>query len=413
MLHEIGKTRRTERKALEESNRAKNRFLARMSHEIRTPITAIMGTSEMQLRGKSMPPHTEEAFIKVYDASKTLLNIVNDILDFSKIESGKMPLLIKEYDTTQLANDVSHLHLIYLDNKNLNFTLHVDKQLPIKLKGDLLRIRQIINNLMTNAFKYTESGSIDLSIRRQEHDNKGFITLLIAIEDTGMGMSKEQIEKIQEENNEYMRWHEQERPYVSGTGLGLSIVYSMMQMMNADIVIDSELGVGTIVTISIPQEIVDTAVIGETVAKKLQNFEINNHFNKDDFNFETEQMPYGTVLVVDDVDTNLYVAQAMLEAFGLKVELVVSGELAIEKIKQGNVYDIIFLDHMMPGMDGMEVAKKLRSMQYHQPIVALTANAIKGQAEIFMDNGFSGFMSKPIDIKILYSYLIRFVKNKE
>jgi len=395
----------------EESNRAKSRFLARMSHEIRTPITAVMGISEVHLRGQVMPPHLEEAFSKIYDSSKILLNIVNDILDFSKIESGKMTLLEKEYDVASLAGDVSQLHLVYLDNKDILFQMHVDKNLPAKLVGDSLRIRQIINNLLTNAFKYTESGLVALSLQKIESDKDGYIMLVISIEDTGMGMSAQQIEEVQGYKGEYIRLHEHEKPFVSGTGLGLHIVYSMVQMMNAEYDMQSDVGKGTHVTVKIPQKVVSTEILGDELATKLQNFESGTWTAAKEFEFIPEQMPYGSVLVVDDVEANLYVAEAMLKSFGLNIDLAENGQSAVDKIARGRVYDIIFLDHMMPGMDGVEVANILRDMGYNHPIVALTANAIKGQAEMFMNNGFSGFMSKPIDIKILNSYLVRFIKK--
>ncbi|MCL1863599.1 MAG: response regulator [Defluviitaleaceae bacterium] len=392
---------------LEESNKAKSRFLARMSHEIRTPITAVMGISEIQLRNQTMPPHTEEAFSKIYDSSKTLLNIVNDILDFSKIESGKMLLLENEYSIASVANDVSHLHLVYLDNKDITFEMYVDKNIPVTLVGDSLRIKQIINNLLTNAFKYTESGSIILSLERKEHEKEGYMVLSLSVKDTGIGMSKQQIEELQ--GSDYLRFHENEMPFVAGTGLGLPIVYSMVQIMDADFDMQSEVGKGTHVTIDIPQKIAATEILGDELAKKLQNFESGALSSAKDFDFVPTQLPNGSVLVVDDVDTNLYVAEAMLDSFGLSVELVESGHAAIDKITQGNIYDIIFMDHMMPEMDGIETTQRLRSMGYTRPIVALTANAVKGQAEVFMKNGFSGFMSKPIDIKILNSYLVRFI----
>ena len=396
----------------EESNKAKSQFLARMSHEIRTPITAVMGISEVQLRGHSLPPHIEEAFSKIYDSSKTLLHIVNDILDFSKIESGKMSLIEKKYAVASLANDVSQLHLVYLDNDNITFSMCVDSNIPSMLVGDPLRIKQIINNVLTNAFKYTESGSVTLSFDHKKNDKEGYITLIISVVDTGMGMSTSQVAELQGDNSDYLRLHEQKKPFVSGTGLGIPIVQSMAQMMDAEIDIKSKVGKGTAVTVSIPQQISGTEVLGEELANKLQHFESTSWSTSEDFDFVPYQMPYGKVLVVDDVDTNLYVAEAMLSSFAINTELVESGEEALDRISNGKVYDIIFLDHMMPGEDGVEVAKKMRNMGYLHPIVALTANAIKGQAEMFINNGFSGFMSKPIDIKILNSYLVRFIKAK-
>ncbi|MCL1845448.1 MAG: response regulator [Defluviitaleaceae bacterium] len=386
----------------EENNLAKSRFLARMSHEIRTPITAVMGITEIQLRNRIVPYQTEEALVQIYSSSKTLLNIVNDILDFSKIESGNMPIINTEYDVASLVGDAAQLHLIYSERKNVSFVMDIDPNLPVKLVGDNLRIRQIINNLLTNAFKYTESGEILFSLSFEDG-------LVIKISDTGFGMTTQQIEEI---GSEYVRFHEQDKPFVGGTGLGLPIVYSLAKMMNAKIELKSKPGVGTCASVRVPQRASGTDVIGPELASSLKNFESQQWFVTKELEFEPEAMPYGKVLVVDDVDTNLYVAEAMLESFGLSVELCERGQEAIDKITQGNEYDVIFMDHMMPGMDGIETTNALRRMGYTLPIVALTANAVKGQAEMFLNNGFSGFMSKPIDINLLSSYLVRFVKNK-
>ena len=392
---------------LEESNKAKSRFLARMSHEIRTPISAIMGISELQLRGQTMSPHTEDAFVKIYDSSKMLLNIVNDVLDFSRIESGKMPLIDNEYEAASLVGDAAQLSLVYLERKNISFQMHVDENLPAKLIGDVLRIRQIISNVLTNAFKYTESGMVTLSLQCEEgHD--GYVTLVISIQDTGNGMTIEQINAIK---GEYVRLHDQDKLYTIGTGLGIPIVYSLVQMMNAQFELNSDIGKGTHAIIRIPQKASGTELVGPELARSLQDFKSGTRRDHKDLEFVPEQMT-GRVLAVDDVDINLHVVEAMLETFGLTIDLSKNGQDAIDKIRQGNVYDIILMDYMMPGMDGIEATKILRGMGYDHPIVALTANALKGQAEMFMDNGFSGFMAKPIDIKLLNSYLVRFIKNK-
>jgi len=387
----------------EENNRAKSRFLARMSHEIRTPITAVMGITEIQLRNKIVPHQTEEALVQIYSSAKTLLNIVNDILDFSKIESGNMPLFNTEYDVASLISDAAQLHLVYSERKDVSFKMEIDKNLPQKLIGDNLRIRQIINNLLTNAFKYTASGEILFSLSFEDE-------LVIKICDTGLGMTLTQVEEI---GSDYVRFHEQDKPFVGGTGLGLPIVYSLVKIMGARIDLQSEPEVGTCAIVHVPQKVSGTTVIGEELAASLQNFEVKKWTVTKELEFEPEPMPYGKVLVVDDVDTNLYVAEAMLQSFALNVDLCENGHDAIKKIKQGNEYDVIFMDHMMPGMDGIEATSAMRSMGYTHPIVALTANAVKGQAEMFLNNGFSGFMSKPIDINLLNSYLVRFVKNKQ
>ncbi|MCL2356806.1 MAG: response regulator [Defluviitaleaceae bacterium] len=392
----------------EESSRAKTRFLARMSHEIRTPISAVLGISEIQLRTKVMPPQTEDAFVKIYDSSKTLLSIVNDILDFSKIESGKMSILVDEYYVASLVSDVAQLHQVYSETGNVAFKMRIDENMPVILLGDVLRVKQIINNLLTNAFKYTSSGSVTVALNCETTDADG-LTLVICIHDTGMGMPAEQIEEMR--SREFIRLHEKERPFVGGTGLGIPIVFSLVQAMDAHIDIKSEVGMGTRAVVRIPQKSAGSKVLGKEMADKLQNFEAGTWSSLKEFGFVPEPMPYGKVLVVDDVDVNLYVAEAMLEFFSLNTETVKSGQAAIDKIERGNVYDIIFMDHMMPEMDGIQATKKMREMGYTRPIVALTANALKGQAEMFMNNGFSGFLSKPLEINNLNSYLIRFIKN--
>jgi len=363
-----------------------------MSHEIRTPITAVLGISEVQLRNKVMPAHTEEAFAKIYDSSKTLLSIVNDILDFSKIESGKMPLFNNEYDVASLVSDAGHLHTVYLDKKDISFQMNVDKNLPAMLVGDALRIKQIMNNLLTNAFKYTESGSVILAMKCEE-GQKDDLTLVITVEDTGLGMTAAQIRGIKDPDNEFVRLHEQEKPLVSGTGRGLSIAYNLAQMMDADIDWESQPGKGTCATVRIPQKRASDQVIGEELAERLQSFKWGTWSSAKNFEFKPEPMPYGKVLVVDDVEINLYVVESMLELYDLDIKLCKSGLDAIEKIREGNEYDIIFMDHMMPGIDGMETTKIIREMGYKHPIVALTANALKGQEEVYMSNGFTGFMS--------------------
>ena len=402
----INRTRENQRiTAIEEASLAKSRFLARVSHEIRTPITAVLGISELQLRNNQLEPQTEEAFVRIYDSSKNLLNIVNDILDFSKIESGKMPIISKKYDVPALINNAAQLHLIYLEQKNVEFKIYVDENLPTELSGDPLRIRQIINNLLTNAFKYTDTGEVSISFKC-ENISENIINLIIEIKDTGRGMSPKQLEAAQ---GEYIRIKESETKYVSGTGLGIPIVISLSELMNSKINFESEAGKGTAVTICIPQEISDSTLIGPDLAKTLENHKYSASISSKTFDFVPEQFPNGTVLVVDDIDTNLYVAEAMLQTFGITVEICSNGQEAIDLIKSGRVYDIIFMDHMMPEMDGIEATIALRNLGYIHPIVALTANAVKGQAELFLDNGFSGFMSKPIDIKILNSYLVRFI----
>ena len=393
----------------EESNRAKSRFLARMSHEIRTPITAVMGISEIQLRNQALPNHTGEAFGKIHDSAHMLLNIVNDILDFSKIESGKMPITDREYEVASLALDAAQLNMVYLEHKSIDFQMQIDERIPARLIGDMLRIRQIINNLISNAFKYTEVGSVSFSLQCVEKEGD-ITTLMIAIQDTGLGMSKEQLNMIA---SEYSRFHEQEERFVSGTGLGMSIVYNLVQMMNGQISIESEVGKGTKVLVKIPQKTCGTEVLGEELATSFQNIKAYSWQASENFKFVPEPMPYGKVLVVDDVDANLFVAKGLLAFYDLSVDTCNSGQGAIDKIKQGLVYDIVFMDYLMPEMNGNKAMLIMRDMGYHHPIVALTANAIVGQAEEFIESGFDGFVSKPIQTMQLNEVLTKFIRDKQ
>jgi len=394
----------------EEKNNAKSEFLARMSHEIRTPISSILGISEIGLQTSSAHPSAEDYFAKIYSSGKLLLGIVNDILDFSKIEGGKMTIAREPYNIDSLIGHAANLHYAYLGDKNITFSLRIDENLPTSLVGDVLRIEQVIINLLSNAFKYTDSGAITLSLQCKPLDFE-HITLVISVSDTGLGMSQEQLATIFED---YVRFHEREKSNVSGTGLGMSIVSNLVQMMGATIEIGSDVGVGTTVTISIPQKKATQDILGEEEAIKLQQYEIYAHpQSKKRHKFELDPMPYGNVLVVDDIEANLSVAQGLLAFYGINVETCNNAKEAIEKIKQGNVYDIVFMDHMMPGINGPEAMKILRDMGYNHPIIALTANALVGQEEEYIKIGFDGFLSKPIMTDKLNAMLIKYVKDKQ
>ena len=392
----------------EEGNRAKSRFLARMSHELRTPITAVMGISEIELQNPALPSQIEESFAKIYNSANSLLGIVNDILDLSKIEAGKLELIQDEYDVASMIVNISYIYLAFIGDKNIKFRMIVDENLPAQLIGDSLRITQIINNVLSNAFKYTMEGSVTLSISCLKNDYDDYITLVVSIEDSGLGMTPDQLSNL---NDEYARFHEREYSFIEGTGLGMPIVYSLAKMMGASIEIDSKPNKGTNVTISIPQKITDREALGSDTAERLEQFEETvKHMKKP--SFEPESMPYGKVLVVDDVEANLYVIKGLLAFYELNIETCESGYKALEKIRQGNVYDIVFMDEMMPGISGTEAMQQIRNMGYSHPIIALTANVMTGQAEAFIKEGFDGFISKPIQTTRLNSILIKHIKDK-
>ena len=392
----------------QENSQAKSRFLARMSHEIRTPISAVLGISEIELYKSKLPMETEEAFAKIYNSATTLLGIVNDILDLSKIEAGKMEIFNEPYEVAELISDIAQLNMTNMSGKNLSFVINVDEAVPSILVGDELRIRQVMNNMISNSYKYTDNGEVRLDIC-SKGTASGSSNIEIVIRDTGKGMNREQLDAL---FDEYTRFHLKEGHFVEGTGLGMPITFNLLELMNGTIKVESEVGKGTNVTINLPQQIGSFEPIGAEVAANLRNFNSNTYSNVKRMSFKPESMPYGRVLVVDDVDANIYVARGLLGLYQLDIETCESARQAIDKIKSGNEYDIIFMDQMMPEMNGTEAVAVLRQMDYSHPIVALTANALVGQAEEFIRNGFDGFLSKPIQTAHLNAMLHKFVKNK-
>jgi len=395
----------------EANSKAKSAFLARMSHEIRTPITAVIGISEIELQNPTSPPPIVESFARIHNSAKSLLGIVNDILDLSKIESGKMELAQEEYEVASMIVDVSQIHHAFTGSREIQFNMRVDENIPKRLIGDSLRIVQMINNALSNAFKYTLEGSVTLSLTcTRNEQNKDFVTLVLTIKDSGLGMTEEQLGNLSEE---YTRHHEQEYRLIEGTGLGIPIIFNLAKMMNAEIKIDSEVGVGTNVIINIPQKVASDDVLGKETASRIEQHKEAAIVAGERFSFEPEPMPYGKVLIVDDVETNLFVAKGLMAFYDLNIETCESGYDAISKIKNNNVYDIVFMDYMMPGIDGAETMHKMREFGYTHPIVALTANAMIGQAEEFLREGFDGFVSKPIQTKQLNNALIKYIKDKQ
>jgi len=395
------------KKVAEESNEAKSKFLARMSHEIRTPISAVLGISEIELQNPTLPADVKKTFGKINKSGILLLNLVNDILDLSKIEAGKMELAQEEYEIVGLVNNVSHLHIAYAGSKDIKFDLLVSENLPTHLVGDSTRIVQIMNNVLSNAFKYTESGLVEMSINCEKISEKE-VKLIMRVKDTGMGMTPEQLNSLHED---YTRFHEKEQRHVGGTGLGMSIVYNLVNMMKGEIDIDSEKNKGTSVTISFNQRVLHAGVLGKESALKLQQFDDVNE--PQDEVFSPELMPYGRVLVVDDVEENLYVANGLLNFYELNIDTCHSGYEAIEKIKEGHEYDVIFMDYMMPELNGTETMNAIREEGYTLPIVVLTANTLIGQAEKLLEEGFDDFISKPIQRKELDVILEKHIRSKQ
>jgi len=400
----------------EAANRAKSVFLANMSHEIRTPMNAIIGITDIQLQNDSLESNLKDSFHKIYNSGLLLLGIINDILDLSKIESGNMELSPAKYDLASLINDVATLNMTRIGDKDIVFDLNVDKNVPSILIGDELRIKQILNNLLSNAFKYTQKGKVTLTVSFENFDDaeaKGIdadVTLIVKVQDTGQGMTERQLSKL---FDKYTRFNNELNRKVEGTGLGMSITKSLIVMMQGTIDAESEQNKGSLFTVRLPQESVGSEVIGKEVAESLKRFRLGGTKTIKRERVVFEPLSGGSLLAVDDMEINLEIVRGLLAPYKLHIDDSPSGRDAIEKIKQGKEYDIIFMDHMMPEMDGVEATKQIRALGYTKPIIALTANAVVGQAEIFISSGFDDFISKPIDMRQMDALLKKYLKNKK
>jgi signal transduction histidine kinase/CheY-like chemotaxis protein len=408
------RTRELERQTevAQSASRAKSDFLARMSHEIRTPLNAILGLSEVELQ-KSLPEKTLANIEKVYHSGAHLLEIVNDILDISKIESGNFEINPAEYELCDTINDVIQINIVRIGIKPIDFKLEIDETLPAKLYGDALRIKQILNNLLSNAFKYTEEGEVRLSVGWERKEDTALLGFTVG--DTGRGIKKEDFEKL---FSEYTQFETAANRRIEGTGLGLSIAKGLAEKMGGNIAVESEYGKGSIFRVILPQGIVDTTPVGREAAEDLRNFRSTGDRDRG-ISFVRSSMPYGKALVVDDMQTNLDVMTGLLMPYGLRVDTVLSGREAVERIKAEDIrYDLVFMDHMMPEMDGVEAVQIIRNeigSDYARavPIIALTANAIAGNRELFLEKGFDDFISKPVDIKQLDLVLNRWIRDKQ
>ena len=369
----------------QKENASKSQFLANMSHEIRTPINAILGMNEMILR-ESEENSIQEYAQNIQSASEDLLSIVNEILDFSKVASGKMELVPVEYDVAALIRDCSTIVETRAAGKDLRLEVSCDESTPSKLCGDATRIRQIISNLLTNAVKYTPSGTITFRIR-WARDKEG-IKLIASVEDTGIGISEENQKRL---FDTFERFDMEKNRNIEGTGLGLSITKQLVDLMKGEIGVYSELGKGSLFYVEIPQKVVSMEPIGKL------NQEVNVEQTKVDK--EKYHAPKAKILVVDDVRMNVRVIQSLRKRTKIQIDTATSGKECLALAAE-NTYDLILLDHMMPEMDGVETFQKLREdttgLNYATPVIALTANAIAGAKEEYKKLGFDDYLSKPM-----------------
>jgi signal transduction histidine kinase/CheY-like chemotaxis protein len=394
-------------KQSETASKSKSEFLAAMSHEIRTPMNAILGISQIQLHDEDLPDKYIMAFQKIHSSGSNLLIIINDILDLSKIETGKLELNPIVYHVPSLLNDAVQMTLLHLGSKQLELILNIDENLPSRLIGDELRLKQILNNLLSNAVKYTDIGYIRLTVDHFQ-DGDGVILNLI-VEDTGQGIKPEDLKNL---FTEYTRFNLAANRATQGTGLGLNITKSFIELMGGSIKTESVYGKGSTFIVEVRQKTFECSIIGAEIVSKLRNFTYTNERLMADVQIIYTPMPYGRVLVVDDVELNLYVAEGSLNPYNLQIQTASSGYEAIELVNSGKIYDIIFMDHFMPGIDGIETTKEIRKLGYPGVIVALTANALVDNDKMFKQNGFDGFLAKPIDIRQLNNILNKYIRDR-
>ncbi len=370
----------------EAASDAKGEFLAHMSHEIRTPINAVLGMDTMILR-ESKEPRIKEYAMDIQRAGRALLSIINDILDISKIESGKMEIVPANYDFSSLVNDTVNMIHEKARNKGLTLNVEVDNDIPCTLRGDDVRIRQVLVNILGNAVKYTENGEVTLRIKGTRNGNVE--KLHFSVKDTGIGIKEEDIHKL---FAKFERIEELRNRHIEGTGLGMSITINLLDMMGSSLDVQSEYGVGSEFSFDLEQEIIKDEAVGNITARMAEMAA--------EYEYETSfTAPEARVLVVDDNQTNLLVFRGLLKETELQVDTSDSGMEALDMIK-AEAYDIIFLDHMMPDMDGIEVMQQIKSSDDHVnvgiPVIALTANAIVGAREQYISAGFTDYLSKPI-----------------
>lgn len=384
----------------ENASKAKENFLANISHEIRTPLNVVLGMNEMLYN------ETDIKLIKEYsnnidEAGKNLLNTINDVLDFSKIQSGKLDIVKSDYNLKETVTNITELLRKKFEAKGLLLNIDINNDIPQTLIGDKMRIEQILLNLMDNSLKYTAAGKIKVEVNAQKID-KDNVNVIISVKDTGCGISKNDIDNL---FTSFKRLEEDKNRVFEGTGLGLAITKKLIDAMGGKIEVESEVGVGSKFTIIIPHEI---STSKENIKEESKTEVINTN--------EELDIPNINILAVDDNKTNLLVFKGLLKKTNAKIDTTLKGSEAIELFKS-NSYDIVFLDHMMPEMDGIEVLKKIRELEKDKekktPVIVLTANAMEGSKEEYLSYGFNDYLSKPVNGASLKNTLKKYLFNNE
>ena len=389
--------------AAEEASRYMSEFLAKVSHEVRTPINAVLGMDEMILR-ESRNRDIKKYAVDIQTAARSLHSIFNEILDSSKIQSGRMEIVPVEYNLGIMLNELVSMVSVRAAEKDLELVVDVDGSMPSVLKGDDLRIKQVAVNLLTNAVKYTHNGKVTLKVDGVKKDD-GIFVMHMEVKDTGIGIREEEIPKI---FMPYQRIDLEKNHSIEGTGLGMGITVQLLRLMDSELHVESEYGVGSTFYFDLKQVIIDDTPMGklELIADK----------RADEYNYEALfAAPDAKVLVVDDNEINRKVIKNLLKETGIQVFEANSGTECIELVKT-NRYDVILLDHMMPGLDGVETLRVLRNMDDNLfrgvPIIMMTANSISGARDDYLNLGFDDYLSKPIDAKRLEKLLLKFLPDR-
>ena len=377
----------------EKANHAKSEFLSSMSHELRTPLNAIVCFSELLESKEGLDSESKDFAKDIVSASHNLLDLVNGVLDISKIEAGKMELINKEYNSQELFNSLSTMVIPRIGDKPIDFKTVIASDIPPVLKGDTGKLKQIILNLLTNAVKYTDKGFIKYRVECINDFKNNKTKLIITITDTGRGIKKEDIDRL---FKKFERLEEDRNTSIEGTGLGLAITEGLAELMGGKITVISDYGKGSTFKFVVIQEIVNVELKEES--SNITSFDYNTFKGK-------------KALIVDDSKLNLKVAENVLKNFLVTTESVTSGLECLSCVNSKK-YDIIFMDIMMPNMSGVEVLRKLRENGLNTPVIALTADAIEGQEEKYMSEGFDGYISKPINKEKLSYVLNKYLGGK-